>query len=348
MKLSLTVAVYLLKRLLLMIPTLFGILLVSFLVIRLAPGDPASEKFGGAGQAAAGMNADRGTEAAEKRFRERHGFDKPLPVQFVLFLKRLARGDMIFFQTEQKIWTELWGALKITMLLNLIVFTLIYVAAVPLGILSAAYPRSPFDRASTMVLFILYSLPSFWVAELLRQLIMQKWLWAPLGFEGTPLPILGLKSQDFDSMTSFQQLLDYGKHIVLPVLCLTYGGLAYVSRQMRAGMLEVIRQDYIRTAEAKGCGKGRVILVHALRNSLFPIITLLASLLPFLVGGSVIIEVIFNIHGMGLLSYEGVLRREYDLVMTTLMLSAILTLVGILVSDILYVVVNPRVSFDGK
>ena len=341
-------AVYLLKRLLLMSPTLFGILLVSFLVIRLAPGDPASEKFGVAGQAAAGMNADRGTEAAEQRFRERHGFDKPLPVQFVLFLKRLARGDMIFFQTEQKIWTELWGALKITMLLNLIVFTLIYVAAVPLGILSAAYPRSPFDRASTMVLFILYSLPSFWVAELLRQLIMQKWLWAPLGFEGTPLPILGLKSQDFDSMTSFQQLLDYGKHIVLPVLCLTYGGLAYVSRQMRAGMLEVIRQDYIRTAEAKGCGKGRVILVHALRNSLFPIITLLASLLPFLVGGSVIIEVIFNIHGMGLLSYEGVLRREYDLVMTTLMLSAILTLVGILVSDILYVIVNPRVSFDGK
>ena len=190
--------------------------------------------------------------------------------------------------------------------------------------------------------------PSFWVAELLRELFMQKWLWSYFGFESSPLPILGLKSQNFDSMTSFEQFVDYGKHLVLPVLCLTYGGLAYVSRQMRAGMLEVIRQDYIRTAEAKGCGKGRVILVHALRNSLFPIITLLASLLPFLVGGSVIIEVIFNIHGMGLLSYEGVLRREYDLVMTTLMLSAILTLVGILVSDILYVVVNPRVSFDDK
>jgi peptide/nickel transport system permease protein len=340
--------VYLLKRLLLMIPTLIGILLVSFLVIRLAPGDPAAEKFGGAGQAAAGMNADRGTEAAEKRFRERHGFDKPLPMQFVLFLNRLARGDMIFFQTEQRIWSELWDALKITMLLNLIVFTLIYVAAVPLGIFSAAYPRSIFDRVSTMALFVLYSLPSFWVAELLRQLVMQKWLWSTFGFEGSPLPILGLKSQDFDSMTTFEQLVDYGKHIVLPVLCLTYGGLAYVSRQMRAGMLEVIRQDYIRTAEAKGCGKGRVIFVHALRNSLFPIITLLASLLPFLVGGSVIIEVIFNIHGMGLLSYEGVLRREYDLVMTTLMLSAVLTLVGILVSDILYVIVNPRVSFDEK
>ena len=339
---------YLIKRILLMIPTMFGILLVSFLVIRLAPGDPAAEKFGGAGQAAAGVKAERGTEAAEKRFRERHGFDKPLPAQFVLFLNRLAHGDMIFFQTEQRIWPELWDALKITMLLNLIVFTLIYVAAVPLGIFSAAYPRSPFDRISTMALFILYSLPSFWVAELLRELFMQKWLWSYFGFTNSPLPILGLKSQNFDSMSSFEQLVDYAKHIVLPVLCMTYGGLAYVSRQMRAGMLEVIRQDYIRTAEAKGCGKARVILVHALRNSLFPIITLLASLLPFLVGGSVIIEVIFNIHGMGLLSYEGVLRREYDLVMTTLMLSAVLTLLGILVSDILYVVVNPRVTFEDK
>ena len=125
---------------------------------------------------------------------------------------------------------------------------------------------------------------------------------------------------------------------------MTYAGLAYISRQMRAGMLEVIRQDYIRTAEAKGCGKTRVVLVHALRNSLFPIITLLASLLPFLVGGSVIIEFVFNIQGMGLKSYEAILRREYDFVMITLMLSAVLTLVGILISDILYVLVNPRVS----
>ena len=325
---------YLLKRLLLMIPTLFGILVVSFFVIRLAPGDPASQKFGGVGQVTAGVNAERGTEAAEKRFRARFGFDRPLYVQFGLFLKRLVTADMIFFQTEQKIWRELWEAMQVTILLNLIVFVLIYVAAVPLGIFSAAYPNSTGDRVTTMFLFVLYSLPSFWVAEILRMQFMN-WL-----------PIMGLKSQNFDQMTSWQQFVDYFRHIVLPVLCMTYGGLAYVSRQMRAGMLEVIRQDYIRTAEAKGAGKSRVILVHALRNSLFPIITLLASLLPFLVGGSVIIEVIFNIHGMGLLSYEGVLRREYDLVMTTLMLSAVLTLFGILVSDILYVVVNPRVSFE--
>ncbi len=327
---------YLLKRLLLMVPTLLGIIVVSFLVIRLAPGDPASQKFGGSGQAAAGMNAERGTEAAEKRFREKHGFDLPLPAQFGLFLKRLVAADMIFFQTEQPIWPELWQALKVTIWLNMIVFVLIYAAAVPLGIFSAAYPNSTLDRTTTLGLFVMYSLPSFWVAEMLRMLLSEWFQW----------PIMGLRSDNAADMTSWQQLVDYLQHIALPVLCLSYGGLAYVSRQMRAGMLEVIRQDYIRTAEAKGAGKARVILVHALRNSLFPIITLFASLLPFLVGGSVIIEVIFNIHGMGLLSYEGVLRREYDLVMTTLMLSAVLTLIGILISDVLYVVVNPRVSFE--
>lgn len=339
---------YLVKRVFLMLVTLIGILVVSFLVIRLAPGDPASEKTGGAGQAAAGLNAERGTEAAEKRFRERHGFDKPLHVQFYLYLNRLVHGDMIFFQSEQPIWKELWASLKITMLLNSIVFLLIYIVAVPLGIYSAAYPRSFFDRTSTLTLFILYSLPSFWAAELLRQLAMNKWIWSMIGLPGMKWPILGLTSPEFETLSPFGQFCDYAQHMVLPILCLTYGGLAYVSRQMRAGMLEVIRQDYIRTAEAKGCGKMRVILIHALRNGLFPIITLLATLLPFLVGGSVIIEVIFNIHGMGLLSYEGVMRREYDLVMTTLMISAVLTLVGILVSDILYVVVNPRVSFEDK
>lgn len=325
---------YLVKRLLLMIPTLIGILVVSFFVIRLAPGDPASQKFGGVGQATAGMNADRGVEAAEKQFRERWGLDKPLYDQFRMFLGRLVTRDLVFIQTGQPIWPELWAAMKVTILLNLIVFILIYVAAIPLGIYSAAYPRSTGDRITTLSLFILYSLPSFWVAEILRMTFMGR------------LPIMGLTSQGFAEMTPWNQFWDYLSHIVLPVICLTYGGLAYVSRQMRAGMLEVIRQDYIRTAEAKGAGKARVILVHALRNSLFPIITLLASLLPFLVGGTVIIEFIFNIHGMGLLSYEGVLRREYDLVMTTLMLSAVLTLVGILISDILYVIVNPRVSFD--
>ena len=340
-------ASYLVKRLLLMIPTLFGIVVLSFFVMRLAPGDPAAQKFGGVGQATSGIDAERGTAAAEARFRQRFKFDQPLPVQFGYFLQRMWTGDMIFFQTEQPIWEELWSSLQITIALNAVVFVLIYLIAIPTGIWSAAFPDSVSEKTMTVLLFFMYSLPSFWVAELLRLMAASPG-WAEWGLTPPIFPIFGLKSQNHDELTAWGRFADYVWHGVLPVACLTYSGLAYISRQMRAGMLEVIRQDYIRTARAKGAGETRVILVHALRNSLFPIITLFASLLPFLVGGSVIIEVIFNIQGMGLKSYEAVLRREYDFVMVTLMISAVLTLIGILVSDLLYVVVNPRVSFDDK
>jgi peptide/nickel transport system permease protein len=233
-------------------------------------------------------------------------------------------------------------ALAVTIPINLIVFVLIYVLAVPTGIISAAWPKSFADQASMLVLFMLYSLPSFWVAELLRMVVMSDWC------RSLDIPILGLRSNDFDQMTSMQRFHDYVKHLILPIICLTYGGVAYISRQMRAGMLEVIRQDYIRTAYAKGAGKPRVIFVHALRNSLFPIITLLASLLPFLIGGNVIIETIFQIPGMGWLTFQAVLEREYELVMASLIFSAVLTLFGILLSDILYALVDPRVSFEGR
>ena len=330
-----------------MIPTLLGIIVVSFLVMKMAPGDPSALKYGGAEQASAGINAERGTEAAIKRFREKFHFDEPLGMQFVYFVKRLATADLIFFQREVPIWPDLWAALKVTVLLNVFVFVLIYALSIPAGIWSAAFPHSRSDRVMTVILFLLYSLPSFWVAELLRLGVMSEW-WSSVGLQAPVLPIMGLRSNDAENFTSWGRFVDYLQHIALPVACLTYGGLAYISRQMRAGMLEVIRQDYIRTAEAKGCGKSRVILVHALRNSLFPIITLLASLLPFLVGGSVIIEYIFNIPGMGKLSYECILRREYDFVMATLLLSAVLTLIGILISDVLYVLVNPRVSYESE
>lgn len=332
---------YLIKRLLLMIPTLCGIVLISFCIIKLAPGDPAAQKFGGVGQATGGMDAQKGTEAAEKRFRERYHLDDPLPAQFGYFIKRLVSLEMIYFQQEKTIWDDLLRAMKVTILLNLIVFVLIYTFAVPIGIMSATYPGSTADRVTTVSLFVLYSLPSFWMAELLR-------MWFSNRKQAVWFPIMDLHSVDAGSMSTGEYLLDYLHHIVLPVFCLTYGGLAYISRQMRAGMLEVIRQDYIRTAEAKGAGKARVVLVHALRNGLFPVITLFASLLPFLIGGSVIIEQIFNIPGMGRFAFENVLAREYDAVMTTLMLSAVLTLAGILVSDILYVLVNPQVTFENR
>ena len=324
-----------------MIPTVFGIMVVSFIVMQRAPGDPAAQKFGGAGQATSGMDAERGTEAAEKRFREKYHLDEPIYVQFGYFLKRFAQMEMIYFQQEKPIWPDLRDAILVTVKINLIVFFLIYLIAIPIGIYSASFPHSVLDRLTTVLLFVLYSLPSFWAAEMLRI-----WLTDKTGFIW--FPVMGLRADNWEQMTSMERFLDYLHHIVLPVTCLTYAGLAYISRQMRAGMLEVIRQDYIRTARAKGCSKPRVILVHALRNGLFPIITLFASLLPFLIGGSVIIETIFTIPGMGRFAFEGMLRREYDQVMTTLTLSAVMTLLGILISDIAYVLVNPQVTFEER
>lgn len=338
---------YIAKRLLWMIPTFFGIIVISFFVIRFAPGDPASLKYSSAGASSGGIDVARGTEAAEKLFREKYHFDKPVYIQFFYFLPKLAQLDMIRYQSHQSIWPELRRALSVTILINLIVFVLIYVFAVPTGIISAAWPKSFLDQATTLILFMLYSLPSFWVAELLRMAVMSDF-WQSVGLSSPLVPILGLRSSNWDQLSAWQKFVDYSQHLVLPIICLTYGGVAYISRQMRAGMLEVIRQDYIRTAYAKGASKPRVILVHALRNSLFPVITLLANLLPFLVGGSVIIEYIFSIPGMGKLAFDAVLEREYDLVMVTLMLSAILTLLGILLSDILYALVDPRVSFAGR
>lgn len=335
---------YILKRILLMIPTIVGILAISFLIIHLAPGDPASHKFGGAGQGSSGVDAQRGTEAAEKKFRERYHLDDPLPVQFVLFLKRLFTLDLEYLLKGGPILDDLLDAMSVSIVLNLIVFGLIYVSAVPIGILSATYPNSLADRVSTIGLFVLYSLPSFWAATLLQLYLCDKssLIW---------FPVSGLHTTGMDTPADvgfWPWLLDTSHHVVLPILCLTYGGLAYLSRQMRAGMLEVIRQDYIRTAEAKGAGKSRVILIHALRNGLFPVITLFASLLPFLVSGSVIIETIFNIPGMGRFAFNAVLQREYDVVMATLTISAVLTLGGILVADVLYVIVNPQVSFEDR
>lgn len=348
-------ALYILRRMLLMVPTMLGIVILSFLILKLAPGDPSSALAGGASQAQAGRDTQRGTEDSYTRFRKAHKLNEPLPEQFLFFLQKLFTGKLQNYAQNKLIWDDFSKHLLVTVQINALVFFLIYVLAIPLGIFSAASPNTIPDRVSTVVLFVLYSLPAFWVAEILRMYLCGEGM----------LPSKNLHSNEYSSNMgmpvddwlrfwrwhlyfSWGRFWDWVRHVTLPVICLTYGGLAYISRQMRAGMLEVVQQDYIRTARAKGASKSRVILVHGLRNGLFPVITLFASLLPMLVGGSVIIEYIFQIPGMGKYAYDAVLSREYDIVMATLMMSTMLTLLGILISDVMYVVVNPQVSFDDK
>jgi peptide/nickel transport system permease protein len=336
---------YLLKRLLLIPLTLIGITVIAFLVIHLAPGDPASLKRRGMMEGRkAGVESERGSEDAIVKFRKAHHLDRPLPVQYGLWVGRLASGDLgRTFQNDKDIWEEIKPRLWITIWLEIAAFLLVFAVAIPLGIYSAWRPESFFDRSSSLVLFVLYSLPSFWVATMLI-IAFGNPANAPLGIS---FPVAGLRDDRLVNPGTWELVKDVALHVFLPILCIAYGSLAVVSRYMRAGMLEVIRQDFIRTARAKGLPESRVVLKHALRNALFPIITLAASLLPLVVAGSIIVESIFSIQGMGWYTLDAIHNREYDVIMATLLLSAVLELLAILAADLLYAVVDPRISYEG-
>ncbi len=332
---------FILRRVLWMVPTMVGITLLLFCVMQLAPGDPAAVKFGNVGGASgAGLQAGVSVEDAIAKFRAKYHLDEPLIVQYWEWMKSVATLDFghEFSRPNVKVMDELVERLKITVPLSVVSVLLSYLIALPLGILSAVKRRSLADRVTTFGLFILYSLPTFWAGLMLI-----------LAFGATGLgwlPVLGLHDKDADLLTGWAWWKDLLLHCILPVATLTYGGLAYLSRQMRVGMLETVQQDFIRTARAKGLAERVVIMRHALRNSLIPVVTIFATILPVLIGGSVIVEQVFGIPGMGLYAFEGLVKRDYNIVMATTTVSAFMTLLGFLLSDVLYAVVDPRISHD--
>ncbi len=339
---------YLLKRTLLMLPTLFLITVLSYGMMRLAPGDPAAvgggnllNAEGGGENSSAGMLKARESEA-RKAFREHFNLDKPWYVGYALWLKGLvvdgSFGKSINIARNREVWELLRERLPVTIRLNLWAIAVVYLLAIPAGILAAVRQNTLLDRGMSLVFFLLYSLPSFWTGLLL---IIGVSLWTKGAW-----PVSGLSSRLPAESSYWAILLDTARYYALPVLCLSYGSLAGLSRYARSGLLEVIRQDYVRTARAKGLPERVVILKHAWRNSLIPLVTLFAGLLPGLIGGSVIIEYLFDIPGMGMLGLEALGVRDYPVLMTIFGLSSGLTLVGILLADVLYVVVDPRISFD--
>ena len=321
-----------------MVPTLVGITLLLFVVMQLAPGDPAAVRFDGMG--GAGMEQGAAVEDAITKFREKYHLDEPYHVQYWEWVKKVAVLDFgtEFNRPNVQIVDELWRRMKVTLSITGISVLLIYLLAIPLGIMSAVKQGTTVDKATTMFLFLLYSLPTFW-AGLMLIIVFGK-----TGLDW--LPVIGLHDKDAATMADWEYVKDMALHLVLPVVTFTYGGLAYLSRQMRVGMLETIHQDFIRTARAKGLSERTVIYRHALRNSVIPVITVFASILPILIGGSLIVEVVFGIPGMGLYAFEGLLRRDYPVVMATVTMSAFMTLLGFLLSDVLYAVVDPRISYD--
>jgi peptide/nickel transport system permease protein len=265
-----------------------------------------------------------------------------LDTRFATYWKNLSRLDFgISLTTREPVLATLLSKLRYSLSLSLVSLLLAYAIAIPLGIFSAVRRDTRADRVLTLVLFMLHSLPSFFVATLLLFFFSEGSNWTWLRF----FPTGGFQSPDSDDLTTLAQIGDVVWHLVLPVGCLTYGSLAALSRYMRTGLLEVIQSDYIRTARAKGLPERVVIGKHALRNGLLPIITLIANLLPAVLGGSVVIEYIFGIPGIGQWTISSIYQRDYNVIMGVQLFTTILVLFGMLLSDIGYALVDPRIRY---
>ncbi len=324
---------YVAKRLLLMIPTLLGITFVTFAIIHLAPGDPVTMSMGG------DLKGGSVTAEAVRHFRKEMHLDEPIPVQYGLWLAKLASLDLgTSWRTGKPVTQAISETLPVTLGLNGAALLFVYLVGLPLGVMSAVRQGSLRDRVSTVALFLLYSIPSFWLGTMAILFLGGGKYW-------DAIPVQGLTSPDHESYSALGKLLDVLWHAATPVVLLGYALLASVSRYMRTGMLEVIRQDYIRTARAKGLSERVVVYKHALRNSLIPVLSHLGTMLPYLVGGSVIVERLFGIPGMGKLMFDAILARDYSLIMGISTTTAIFTMAGVLFTDVLYAVVDPRISF---
>jgi peptide/nickel transport system permease protein len=273
--------------------------------------------------------------------RELYGLDKPLHEQYWNWLIRIARLDFgrSFAPDGRPVLEKIGERMPITLLLNLIEMIIIVALAVPIGVISATRQHSLFDKVTTVFVFVGFATPDFWLALLLMILFG-----AQLGW----LPISGLRSLNWEYLSFWRQQLDFLSHLILPIAVATFGGLAGFSRYMRQSMLEVVRQEYIQSARAKGLAEHVVIGKHALRNAMLPIVTILGLSLPGLIGGSVIVESIFAIPGMGQLMVQAVFERDYPVIMGNLVIVSTLTLVANLLADLAYSVVDPRIRVSGR
>jgi peptide/nickel transport system permease protein len=319
--------VYLTKRLFGMMPLLLGITLISFIVIQLAPGEPVGLETD--------LNPKVSVEAQEK-LRKHYGLDKPLYIQYINWVERFIKLDfgVSFAPDGRPVIEKILERLPVTLWMNMIGLIIVFIVAVPLGVASARYQDSLFDRSTTIIVFTLFAAPSFWVGLLCMILFGVHLGW---------LPVSGLSSLGSESWPLHERILDWAHHLVLPILIGVMGSFAGLSRYMRSSMLEVVRQDYMTTARAKGADETTVMYKHGLKNALLPVVTILGLSIPGLIGGSVIFESLFAIPGMGKLFYDGVMMRDYPLIMGILSMGAILTLIGNLLADIAYALVDPRI-----
>jgi peptide/nickel transport system permease protein len=305
--------------------TLFGISVISWVIITQAPGSPIA------------LTLDpKVSPKIIEQMEKNYDLDKPVTQQYFLWLKRLFTGNLYSFKDGRPVLDKIGERIWNTLLLNLIAVLIIFSLAIPLGIFSAKRQYTFMDNLGTFGAYLGISIPSFWLAYLLILGTVKLF-----GY-----PVLGMRSFVTEGFTGFESVMDRLWHLLLPSIILAIGGIAALSRYTRSSMLEVIRQDYIRTAKAKGLPEETVYYKHALRNALLPIITLFGFLIPGLIGGSIIIETVFAWPGIGRLAYQAVLSRDYPVVMTINTITAVLVLIGNFVADLLYGIADPRIRYQ--
>lgn len=319
---------YILRRLLLLIPVLFGITVITFAIIHLTPG----------GFTKANMQMDtRISPDSVNKLKALYGLDLPLHVQYIKWLGRFIKLDFgESFIDNRPVMDKVLERLPATLLLNITAMAIIFFFGIVIGVTSALKRNSLYDKTMTLLTFVGYSLPAFWLA-----LILMLVFGVNLGW----FPISGMTSINFGNMGLLEQISDVASHMVLPVFVTAFGGFAYISRYVKSSMVETLSQQYIKAAYAKGLTENRIIYRNALSNSLLPVITLLGLSLPGLIGGSFIFETIFAWPGMGRLAYESAISFDYPVIMGVVTIAALLTLLGNLLADIAYALVDPRIRY---
>ena len=335
---------YILKRLLLMVPTLFGALTVTFIVIQFVPGGPVeqlmAEARAGQGEGG-GYKARRDSDAKQiEELKKLYGFDKPAPVRFVEMIGNFLRFDLgRSFLQNKDVWTLIKEKLPVSISLGLWTFLLSYMISIPLGVMKAMYEGSRFDALTTLVVLIGYAIPGFVLGLLLIVLFAG-------GTFFDVFPLRGLTSDNWAELSWPGRIADYFWHLALPLTCLVIGSFAIVTMLTKNTFVEEMRKQYVLVARAKGVSQRRVLFKHVFRNALIPLITgFPAAFIGAFFAGSVLIETLFSLDGLGLLSYESVVRRDYPVVLGSLYFFTLIGLVVKLVADLLYVVVDPRVQF---
>jgi peptide/nickel transport system permease protein len=322
---------YIVRRLLLAVPLVLGVVTMTFFISHLAPGDPMDMYLEPQRQ----RQVD--PEVIEL-LRKKHGLDKPMHVQYVTWLKNFAQGDLgESFRHRRPVKDMLAEAVPYTLQLTILAIILDALIGITIGIISAVKQYSKLDKAVTVGSLIIYAIPSFWLALMLIMVFSVNLGWFPTS---------QTRSMYYEDLTAIGKMLDRMWHLALPVFVMGIAGAAGTARYMRNKLLDVLNEEYIMAARARGFREHTVIVKHALRNALIPIVTIYGMSLPFLLGGATIIEKIFAWPGMGRLTVDAVGGRDYPIIMATVTIAAVLTVLGNLLADITYAAVDPRVSYD--